>query len=111
MYAISSNVAWLSTLHLLTSLKTDNMLFMECITDSVHESIQLSLALREPTFRSIDDQNIRVSRVCHKLTFVGLLSRVSSLIWLANLFDSSYMYHPIRVATAISMLRAENFQA
>ena len=33
----------------------------ECITDSVHESIQLSLALREPEFRSIDDQNVQVA--------------------------------------------------
>jgi len=57
---------------------------MKCITDSVHESIQLSLALREPEFHSIDDQNIQVSRVCHRLTSVGLLSRVSSLIWFTN---------------------------
>jgi len=50
----TSNIAWFSALHPSTSLKTDNMLFMKCINDSVHESIQRSLALREPEFRSID---------------------------------------------------------
>lgn len=55
----------------------------------------------------MDDQNIQVSRVCHRLTFVGLLSRVSSLLWLADPFDSSCIYHPIRVATGNSDIHAE----
>jgi len=69
-------------------------------------------SLREPAFQSIEDQNIRLASMSQRrltFVFVGFLSRVSSLIWLANLFDSSYMYHQIRVATAITHHnRAEN---
>ena len=43
LFAPSSNVAWLGAQHPSASLKTDSMLIMKCITDSVHESFQPTL--------------------------------------------------------------------